>query len=297
MTLISMETPSARATTMIDGRERTYTVVGARESSVPRALILIFHGSRQSGEKYRNFTGRSFDILADSGRTVVAYLDGYKGNWNDARKESHFPARLEDLDDVAFTETVIGELKDSHGIDRQRVFIAGYSNGGQMVMRLVHQIGELLAGAMVQSATLPEGDDFMLPTPVPGASPLPVLLMHGTKDPIVPFRGGAMPRWAQRMFKVGGSALSMPDTAAYFARRNGVTAGPEVTELSRPADGRSGTWVEQTDYRDGNHPSVRLLTLHGAGHIVPGPKRAPFILGRTNRDVSAAMVAAEYFGL
>ncbi len=46
----------------------------------------MFHGSGQTGDKHRAFTGGVFDALAARGArgALVAYLDGYRGNWNDA---------------------------------------------------------------------------------------------------------------------------------------------------------------------------------------------------------------------
>lgn len=80
----------------------------------------------------------------------MVYLDGYRGNWNDARKESFFPARTANVDDVAFTRAVIEKLGA-----RKVFFAVGYSNGGQMVMRLIHEAPGLLGGAMIIAATLP----------------------------------------------------------------------------------------------------------------------------------------------
>ncbi|AWB94142.1 alpha/beta hydrolase family esterase [Aeromicrobium chenweiae] len=286
-----------RTTIDVDGRPRTYTVIANRDSSQPRDLVLVFHGSRQDAEAHRKFTGHSFDALAENGEAVVAYLDGHKGNWNDARKESYFPARIEDVDDVGFTRAVIRQLTATHRIAPDHVFAVGYSNGGQMVLRLVHEIPDLLAGAAVLSAPMPAPDNLLLPPATPKYTPLPVLLMHGTQDRVVPYRGGAMAAWARRLFKVGGSTLSAPETAQYFARRNGISSASQVSRLPRRNGASGKTWVEQTDYREAGHPPVRLLTVHGAGHTIPGPRRAPFILGRTNQDISAATVIAEFFGI
>src|SRR4051812_633441 len=128
----------------VDGRTRTYTVVGEASPN----LVLIFHGSRQTGSKHRDFTGRAFDALAAAGHAQVVYLDGYSGNWNDARRESRFPARRENIDDVGFVRAVIEKLGRPG-----RVFAVGYSNGGQLAMRLVHEAPELIAGAAVIAAT------------------------------------------------------------------------------------------------------------------------------------------------
>ncbi|WP_436534249.1 alpha/beta hydrolase family esterase [Actinoplanes sp. HUAS TT8] len=266
----------------VDGRTRTYTVVGGPSKN----LVLVFHGSKQTGPKHRDFTGAIFDTLP----AVVVYLDGYRGNWNDARRESGFPARVENVDDVAFTRAVVARLAVSHGIDPARVFGVGYSNGGQMVMRLAHETPGLLAGATVIAATMPEPDSFLLASAPPG--PLPVLLIHGTKDPIVGYAGGEMPWLTRTVFKVGGRSLSMPATAAYFAARNGITTSPVSTR-------RPGTAIETTEYRAQGHEPVALHTVHGGGHTVPGPRRAPaaFIVGRTNQDVNTAELITEFFQL
>ncbi|PJJ70880.1 polyhydroxybutyrate depolymerase [Diaminobutyricimonas aerilata] len=278
----------------VAGRSRTLTVIGDPTGRPGRGLVLILHGSRQTGEVHRRFTGASFDALADRGTAVVAYLDGYRGNWNDARRESRFPARRENIDDVGFVRAVIDRLAQTHAVDRRRVVVAGFSNGGQMAMRLIHEVPDLLAGAAVVGATMPSAASFVDPRPAAAAHPLPVLLVHGTADPIAPFEGGRMRGWAERMFKVGGTTLSMVQTAEYFARRNGVTDPPRTSRVS--PEGRR-PWAARTDYTDRERPPVRLFTIHGGGHTVPGPKRAPFILGRTGRDISTAEEVARFFGV
>lgn len=169
----------------------------------------------------------------------------------------------------------------------------GYSNGGQLVMRLVHEAPELLAGAVVIGATWPVPDDVLLPGVVPAPVPMPMTLVHGTRDPIVAYAGGPMPWWAARLFKVGGSALSAPETARHFAERNGIVAEPVTTEVPHRAGSPRRTRVERTEYRDPGRPAVVLHTVHGGGHTVPGPRRAPRILGRTTADVSVAELVAE----
>ncbi|MEU4236798.1 dienelactone hydrolase family protein [Actinoplanes sp. NPDC026619] len=241
-------------------------------------LVLIFHGSKQTGRKHRDFTGRIFDALP----ATVVYLDGYRTNWNDARAASSFPARRENIDDVGFARAVIEKLRPAG-----RVFVIGYSNGGQMAMRLAHETPELLAGAAVIAATMPAPENFLLAAADP--APMPMLLIHGTKDPIIAYGGGELSWWARKMFKVGGRSLSMPEAAAYFAARNGIDTAPVATRVSAQ--------VERTDYRQADHPPVALFTVHGGGHTIPGPRRAPFILGRTAQDVNTASLVSEFFGL
>ncbi|GAA2700730.1 alpha/beta hydrolase family esterase [Actinoplanes palleronii] len=273
----------------IDGRTRTYTVLGPADGAPGRALVLIYHGSKQTGTKHRAFTGRIYDRLADGGGAVVVYLDGYRGNWNDARRLSSFPARTANVDDVAFTRAVITKLAASHRIDTARVVAVGYSNGGQLVMRLAHEAPELLAGAAVIAATMPGPDDFLAAGAPP--SPLPMLLIHGTKDPIVAYAGGEMRWWARTLFQVGGRSRSAPDTAAYFAARNGITADPVRTTLP----GTGPTSVSLTSYQQPGRPPVALYTVHGGGHTIPGPRNTPAIMGRTTHDINTADLLATFF--
>jgi polyhydroxybutyrate depolymerase len=273
------------------GRRRTLTTVGHPEDRA-RDLVLLLHGSKQDGAAFRRATGGAFDALAEGGGAVVAYLDGHRGNWNDARRQSAFPARLEGVDDVAFARQAIERIHATHGIDPRRVFVIGFSNGGQMAMRLVHEVPELLAGAAVVGAALPVPEDFLL-TGAP-TYPLPVLLIHGTRDRIAPYGGGRLAWWAERLFRVGGSLLSAPETAAHLAARNGITTTPRTTREPGPSGEAGPTWVQRTDHAEPGRPPVRLLTVHGGGHTVPGPHRGPFLLGRTERRMSTATAAAAF---
>jgi polyhydroxybutyrate depolymerase len=287
--------PAVRSSVDVGGTTRTFTVVRPADSVASRALVLVFHGSRQTGDKHRAFTGRAFDELAASGAAVVAYLDGYRKNWNDARRESWFPARREEMDDVGFTRAVIAKLAADHGIDPHRVFVIGYSNGGQMVMRLAHEAPELLAGAAVIAATMPAPENFLAVGAAP--APLPLLLVHGTEDPIVSYDGGTMSRWQQWLFKTGGTSWSAPRTAKYFAERNGITAEPVTTRLPKQATPTDRTEVERTDYRQNGNQPVALYTVHGGGHTIPGPAKNPAILGKTSHQVNTAELFGTFFGL
>lgn len=273
------------------GRSRTYEVVGDPTGAM-RPAVLVFHGSRQTGAVHREFTGGALDRLADEGRAVVAYLDGYRGNWNDARRGSRFPARLEDVDDVGFVRAVIDRLHETHGVDRRRVIVVGYSNGGQMVLRLVHEVPELLAGAVVVATTMPVADDFTAGYSDAASAPVPVTIVAGTADRISRYDGGRFAWWARALFKVDGTTLSAEATAAYFASRNGIRAAP-VRSIVHPAGPRGRTTTTRTEYRDGEHPPVSLVTVAGGGHTVPAAKAAPAILGATGRDLTIDRIVEE----
>jgi len=285
-----------RSTVTAAGRTRSFTVIGEAEGPEDRVIVLVFHGSKQNGETHRRFTGGALDRLATDGRAVVVYLDGYRGNWNDARAESSFPARLEQVDDVAFARAVVDSVRRSHRVDARQVVGVGYSNGGQMIFRLIHDAPDLLTGAVVVAATMPDRAGFLGPFSETSAHPIPVILVAGTADRIVPYEGGRMAWWARAMFKVGGVALSAPATAAYFARRNGITAAPTAELLPASPATRRRPRMEETTYREPGRPLVTLYTVHGGGHTVPGVKPAPAVLGRTGADRRIDDIVLEALG-
>lgn len=258
----------------IGGARRTFTLVGSASATT---LILVFHGSRQTGETHRAFTGAPLDRLVDDGRAVVAYLDGHKGNWNDFRRESAFPARRDNVDDMAFARAVIERVTASHGVSR--TIAVGYSNGGQLVFRLLHEAPQLLSGAVAVAATMPDREGFLGEfSDAATDHPVPVTIVAGDADPVVPYGGGRMAWWARTLFRVDGTALSAPDTAAYFARRNAITTSPTARLLPT----RSGpTTTEVLDYRQQGRSPVTLVTVRGGGHTVPSHHPGPRLVGRT----------------
>jgi len=273
-----------RTTISVDGRPRSFIAVGEPDGPAGRPLVLVFHGSRQNAEAHRTFSGRLLDRLAENGRAVVAYLDGYRGNWNDARAASTFPARREQIDDVAFARATVDALVASHGVDPGAVVGVGYSNGGQMIFRLLHEEPPLLAGAVAIAATMPDAEGFLLRWSSEPRHPVPVTLIAGTSDPIVPYDGGTMAWWARTLFRVGGTALSAVDTARYFASRNGITEPAMTRPLSAESTADAAVRMERTAYGAGTSAPVLLYTVIGGGHTIPGATRAPAIIGRTGRE-------------
>ena len=282
--------PKAIRELLVDGQQRRMVVQTPADARGRLPLLLIFHGSNQSAEVFRRFTDRAFDALVDDGRAVIASLDGYEKHWNDARKGITFAARTENVDDVAFTRAAVAALVAEGTVDPDRVYAFGFSNGGQLVVRLIHEAPDLIAGAAMVGATQPEPSNFIDSGTAP--RPMPVLAIHGTRDPLVPYDGGMASLWG---LMPRGRGLSAPDSAAYFAQRNGITAPATVTDIP-PLEG-SHTSVTRTDYRQDGHDPVTLLTVVGGGHTVPGPGRASLVMGRTSHEISAVDEVAAFFGL
>lgn len=140
------------------------------------------------------------------------------------------PARRENVDDVGFVQALAGSLHARYGIDDRRIYAAGYSNGGQMVFRLAAEMPERLAAIAAIAANLPGGDDNAC---APMGTPLPVLTMAGTADPISPYAGGEVTIFG---FSPRGEVLSADDTAQTFVRLNGLASATDRRTLPHQPD-------------------------------------------------------------
>lgn len=276
---------------IVQGRERTLLIVRPIEPAPNEPLVVALHGSNQDGAGLRRFAGYGFDRYAREAGATVVYLDGYKRNWNDARRHSDFAARRQGIDDVGFVTAAIERFTSSGEADPRRVFVLGFSAGGSMVLRLLHEIPGRLAAAAVLSATQPVPENFLaIDAP---AQAVPVVFFHGSADRLVPYGGGMASLWGFRPRGMGRSAVA---TAAYYAARNGIRGAPTVEEpvALRSADGAR---IRHAAFREPGRAPVDLYTVVGGGHVIPGPTSAPRIMGRTTKALDAPAVIGRFFGL
>lgn len=265
-------------TVEFQGQKRKYTVV-APENPGPN-LLLFLHGSLQNGSVLRRFTAGTFDELAERTGTVVVYPDGVGRHFNDSRAILPVKTRELGIDDVAFLCHVVDTIHHEYGT--QHTFACGYSNGGQMVIRLLFDAPGLLDGACIFASTLGEGANHAPTNPDSAYQPTPVLMMHGTADPLAPYEGGE----AGIMGSTRGKVTSAPWTAQRFAELNG--AGEVV--VSRPFDDiELRTWP-------GKNP-VELWTMEGVGHVIPSGNELDARLGPNTDSFIAAQVVEDFFGL
>ena len=268
--------------------DRTYLVYAPARAAPRPALVIAFHGSMGSAQGMRVATGYGFDRLADRHGFVVAYPQGYAGNWNDCRKAADYPARRLDVDDLAFVQALVERLRRERGVDPSRVYVTGLSGGGAYALRLALEHPEKIAAAAVFAASLPTPANSVCRA---SGRPVPVLFVNGTRDPINPYAGGHVTLFG---FADRGEALSAQASARYFAGLAGA-AGPA---LARIAPRRRGdpTWAERALWRAADGREVALLTIHGGGHVVPqGAYRPQRLLGRVTTAVDGPREAWAFF--
>lgn len=268
------------------GMRRSYVLYVPQNLPPHPALLVVLHASRGNGEGMRRDSGYGFDALADRDGFLVLYPDGFEGHWNDCRKVASYSARTQNIDDVAFLGRLIRRVQRERQVDPRQVFVAGYSNGGQMALRLAAEGKQPLAGIALVAASppTPENDACQ-----PLQRPVATLLMNGTRDPINPYGGGRV-----RLFGFGdrGEVLASEDAAAAQAKRNGIEAPAEPEQLTRPGP----IWSERRLWQAPGLSPVELVSVHGGGHLLAQPGyRPPRLLGAADPELDGPAEIWRFF--
>ena len=153
-------------------------------------LVLLFHGWGGNAREIARYTG--LPAKADRAGFIAVMPQGLATR-NTPEPHWYSPwLGLEpgDPDNVAFIDDLLDALEAELCIDSARVFSTGFSNGGELSVRLACDLSDRIAAiAPVAGVYFPP---FFPDLPEPGCStqPVPVITFHGTTDPGVPFEGG-----------------------------------------------------------------------------------------------------------
>lgn len=244
-------------------------------------LVIDLHGLDMDGPRQAEMTG--FRRLADTERFVVAEPSGPVGplgvtGWEIVATDEP------DRDDIGAIARLIDRLVEERCVDRDRVLVSGFSNGGFLA-------AELGCSTRVPVAAVAAVSGFH--QPVPCERHVPTLVMHGTADPAVPLGPD-------------GTSLVVDDTTP-----------PAVTELlsasivgeveagaldagcepgSAPDD--IAPTITMTTYEgcDGE-ATHELILIDGGGHTWPGSAPTPDadLMGSTTTELDATLTIWDFF--
>ena len=282
---------TAAETIDIGGVARTY--ITQFPGIKPAPLVVALHGNTQTGTDVRTRT--SWALVANRERFGVIFPDGLNHAWADLRPDTKRAGRAPPAgtDDVAFIVKLIEKYAADGSTDPKRVYITGLSNGGAMTMRMVCARAELFAAAA--SVIINHTDESA--AACHPSRPVPVLMMNGTADPLIPFEGG---KGASR-FAVAGF-WSATQTLAFWRRVNGCEAADgAVTDLD-DRDHEDQSTVTLVESRCPPAHDVVLYRVNGGGHRMPGafsdarfPRAAAAFLGPQNHDIDGAETIWAFF--
>ena len=265
------------------------TADGARHAQIftvgdgPRRTLIVLHGASGTGEQTARGTGFA-EAAAKYGFNAV-FPDGLHREWNDGRVDG--PKARAGVDDIGFLTALVERLVADRIAKADAIYLAGISNGGMMSFTMACKAPRLFAGLGTVIANLPEGIE-------PCAfKPMPVVLVNGTADPMVPYGGGAV-----GLSKGRGRVLGVEATATTFAAVDGCDGRDEtVTPAASATASTDRLAVTRIDWRRcAPGTSLTLYRVEGGGHNVYGRSALFFgALGPSTTRFVAADVIVDAF--
>ena len=263
---------------------RLYVPEALRAKGGPVPLVLVLQGA-----------GPGFDIMDITRITPVADREGFAVAFPSAVGDLWTDGALQVLgtntgSDVAFLRRVVADIEAKElRLDKKRIYAIGISNGGMMSLRLACEAADLFAGVGAVAANMPKA----LAADCRPSAPVSVIVINGTEDPIVPYRGGGVRFMRVMRF---GEVLSTDETMSLWARLNGCgPAAPPVTLPDRdPGDDSRAVRI---DYGGCRGARLRLVRVEGGGHTWPGGLQfmPGLLIGTVNRDIDAGQEAWTFF--
>lgn len=227
----------------------------------PLPLVIGLHGFGDSAREFADAT--QLWRATDATGMMAAFpmsVDRKPGKQSFNAKVCCGSALKNKVDDIGFIGAIIDDIATHHALDRSRVYATGHSNGATLVYELAALHPDWFAAIAVQAGRIgggtPDGKNYVLPSP---SLPVPVMIIHGTDDPVVPYDGGRAPSNQPYLW-----ALSVADAVHFWASVDRCE-GPDVMPK------RVSRQLSLTEYKHCARGSVvKLWTVEGGDHSWPG---------------------------
>ena len=147
----------------VDGKNRSMLVYAPSGIEKNRPLIIQMHGMNQDAPYQKN--AAKWESIADTARFVVVFPNGENKAWDIGGDK-----------DVNFLKAIINEMYQKYGIDKNRVYVSGFSMGGMMSYHAANKMGDMIAAI----APVSGGGGVNSPKRA-----MPIMHTHGTTDDVV----------------------------------------------------------------------------------------------------------------
>lgn len=305
----------ANCRTMIMGTDERRFVVVYPPSAKPRTripVLFFLHGTGGTGEQYWD-QSRFRELAYKEGFVAVfptshAYdlnTDGTSNArrvWNIIGQACDLVDHTAGLDDVAFIRAIYEDLDSRLPLNRRRIHVAGFSNGGQMAHRVAAEAGDIFASAAAWAAIPAEGDgagNQCAHDPViASANPIPVWNGMGALDHMYL---GRLPRLPLKPRLIERAMPYLPrDASALYSVAPTYSDTMPINQLVRvnPVGGHRPAWspVMVYDPLPGNTAGNRYLfvILDGLGHKYPNAWPGRRFRAVTERSEGVTMAKLQY---
>ena len=228
-----------------DGMNREYIlyVPNSYDENSATPILFNFHGFGGSASQF--ISRADMRAEAELNSFILVYpqgscLDGVP-HWNPCPIGGD---NKSSADDLGFFEAMVNEISTEYNLDMERIYAAGYSNGGMMAYGLANYKSNLIAAVASVSGSMLD----CLDTP---SHPMPVLHLHGTNDGVIAYDESS------------NDYNSVQSTLDYWTNFNNTVSTPTIN-----IDNTSGMTIEHYIYDQGdNSVSVEHYKYIGGEHV------------------------------
>lgn len=216
-------------TVTVGGTERSYqcSVPASLNESVdpasaaPVPVILAIHGKGDNGLDFLIGTNLG---TADA---IVAAPTGQGLAWSPA------PYAVTTLvEDTAFIDAIVADIISTYPVDRDRIYLAGFSNGGGFVVELAVNAPMRYAGVATVAGAIRTDIEF-----IESGAPIDYLNIHGTWDDVVPYAG-------QDRGSLGLIRPATDITEAFSRRNSGHARAEHIVVEGMSHEWPAGVWAK-----------------------------------------------------
>lgn len=262
------------------GEKRAYILhippLIAEMNTVP--LVINFHGGKDNAKSFQDVV--QMDRVADQMGYAVVYPDG-TGRWSKKKLTWNAgqccgSAVSKKTDDVAFVRQLIRDVEQYIALDRERIYVTGFSNGGMMAYRLAAEASDLIAAAAPVAGS-------MAITEFTPALPVPIMQMHSIDDPQMLYKGDSKVKFPFGKEKYNNVADDIEQWARFNqCKENYKVARSIVGGLGTNYAGQKANLIIYSDCEQG--AEVSLWQLQGVMHEWPGAQSATQLINM-NKEI------------
>ena len=152
----------------VNGQQRSYNVYAPKNLGENRPLLIFCHGYNQDANWIQNSEFKnenvSMEAVCDTAKFVVVFPNGIDRAWDIGGDR-----------DINFIKAIIEKMATQHKIDRNRIYMGGFSMGGMLTYNAINKMADIIAAFVSCSGP-------SVVTPNSKTRPVPILHIQGTAD-------------------------------------------------------------------------------------------------------------------
>jgi polyhydroxybutyrate depolymerase len=257
----------------VGGQYRSYRlyVPAVYTGATSRPLILNLHGYTSNAQEQQLYS--TFMPIADTANFLMVYPNG---TYIAGQRFWNAGISLSLVNDIAFLSALIDSLNLTYNINLNRVYATGMSNGGYMSHTLACELSNRITAIASVTGSIFKTQYGVNCHPT---RPVPVMQIHGTIDPTVPYNGSA-------------TSAPIDSVVKYWVTKNSCNTTPTFSNVPN-INTADGCTAEHYQYNGGTGGSnVELYKIIGGTHSWPG---FPFGGVGTNLDINASKEIWRFF--